>query len=77
MQAERMMTILLLTSLRMITVGGTLHLKIIIMEIGARAQRVANPRAQRSLLGMVIGRPSLTRARRSLMLIGQEMAGGR
>ena len=76
MQAERMMTILLLTSLRMITVGGALHRKII-MEDGARARRVANPRAQRSLLGMVIGRQSLTRARRSLMVIGQEMAGGR
>lgn len=75
MQAERMMTILLLTSLRMITVGGALHRKII-MEDGARARRVANPRAQ-SLLGMVIGRQSLTRARRSLMVIGQEMAGGR
>jgi len=72
-QAEMLMTTILLTSL---TVGGALHRKITTMENGARARRVASPRAQSLLLGIVIGRPSLTRARR-VVVIGQETAGGR
>ena len=67
------MTTLLLTSLM---AGGAPHRKIIITENGARARRVASPRARSLLLGMVIGHPSLTRVRR-VVVIGQETAGGR